>query len=58
MLRYFILHSQHRKTYMNSYKQRLFTLSYMTYMFKINTILLLPQASETPTKEKTYVSMW
>jgi hypothetical protein len=43
---------------MNSYKQRLFTLSYMTYMFKINTILLLPQTSETPTKEKTYVSMW
>jgi hypothetical protein len=37
---------------MNSYKQKLFTLSYLTYMFKINTILLLPQKSVTPSKRK------
>gem|GEM_PF-2814705 len=45
---------------MNSYKQRLFILSYMTYMFKINTILLLPQKSVMPKSKtrKTYVSMW
>ncbi|RAK23764.1 hypothetical protein B0I03_103230 [Flavobacterium aquaticum] len=32
----------------------------MTYMFKINTILLLPQKSVTPKNKirKTYVSMW